>query len=70
VILVQQPPSGQTINTAKPQPVKIAFVSDGSIKQVVSGPVKPKVPQISASASVISQMPGLAATSSVQGNFS
>ena len=43
VIFLQQP-SGQPINTPKPQPMKIVFVNDGSINQLVSGPVKSKAP--------------------------
>ena len=62
VILVQ--PSGQPINTPKPQPMKIVFVNDNSIKQVVSGPVKSKVPQSSA-VSVINQRPGFAVASKI-----
>jgi hypothetical protein len=59
VIFVQQP-----INTPKPQPMKIVFVNDGSIKQVVSGPVKSKVPQASTTP-VINQTPGLTVTSKI-----
>ena len=62
VIFLQQP-SGQPINTPKPQPMKIVFVSDNSIRQVVSGPVKSKVPQTSATPAVNQTRPGLTVTS-------
>lgn len=54
VIFLQQP-SGQPINTPKPQPMKIVFVNDASIKQVVTGPVKSEQQQISATP-VVSQV--------------
>ena len=58
VIFLQQP-SGQPINTPKPQPMKIVFVNDSSIAQVVSGEVKSKVPAQSSAVPVISTTPGL-----------
>ncbi|XP_028392694.1 formin-J-like isoform X2 [Dendronephthya gigantea] len=65
VIFLQQP-SGQPINTPKPQPMKIVFVNDGSIGQLVSGPVKSKAP-ISSVPTVVSasQTPGLTVSSNM-----
>ena len=63
-VIFLQKPSGQPINTPKPQPMKIVFVSDSSIRQVVSGPVKSKVAQTSVTAAV-NQTPALAVMSKV-----
>jgi hypothetical protein len=60
VIFLQQP-SGQPINTPKPQPMKIVFVDDSSIRQVVSGQVKSKL-QPSA---FVSQTPDVMVTSKI-----